>query len=115
MLDDINFGNPSQKYIPFLEKACAYDKHIPALIKFGFPQNSSKATREELNTIVDYIQVSFTNDDAFEWFGGTVNAKHLVSYRNLDDDMDCDFGYRGKVQFVLIVNPFPIIIGSFLK
>jgi hypothetical protein len=59
------------------------------------------------NTIVDYIQVSFTNDDAFEWFGGTVNAKHLISYRNLDDDMDCDFGYRGKVQFVLIVrDPF---------
>lgn len=59
------------------------------------------------NTLVDYVQVSFTNDDAFEWFGGTVNAKHLVSYRNLDDDMDCDFGYRGNVQFVLIVkDPF---------
>ena len=58
-------------------------------------------------TVVDYVQVSFTNDDAFEWFGGTVNAKHLVSYRNLDDDMDCDFGYRGKVQFALIVrDPF---------
>lgn len=54
-------------------------------------------------TMIDYVQVSFTNDDGFEWFGGTVNAKHLVSYRNLDDDMDCDFGYRGKVQFVLIV------------
>ena len=54
-------------------------------------------------TVIDYIQTSFVNDDAFEWFGGTVNAKHLVSYRNLDDDMDCDFGYRGNVQFVLIV------------
>ena len=59
------------------------------------------------NTTIDYVQVSYTNDDAFEWFGGTVNAKHLVSYRNLDDDMDCDFGYRGNVQFVLIVkDPF---------
>lgn len=59
------------------------------------------------NTTVDYVQVSYTNDDAFEWFGGTVNAKHLVSYRNLDDDMDCDFGYRGNVQFALIVrDPF---------
>ena len=54
-------------------------------------------------TVVDYVQVSFTNDDAFEWFGGTINAKHLVSYRNLDDDFDTDFGYRGKVQFGLIV------------
>ena len=58
-------------------------------------------------TVVEYVQVSFANDDAFEWFGGTVNCKHLVSYRNLDDDMDCDFGYRGKVQFALIVrDPF---------
>jgi len=50
-------------------------------------------------TVVDYVQVSFANDDAFEWFGGTVNCKHIVSYRNLDDDFDTDFGYRGKVQF----------------
>ncbi len=45
-------------------------------------------------TVVDYVQVSFANDDAFEWFGGTVNCKHIVSYRNLDDDFDTDFGYR---------------------
>ncbi|MCX6181172.1 MAG: hypothetical protein NT150_04510, partial [Bacteroidetes bacterium] len=43
-------------------------------------------------TTVDHIQVSYSNDDAFEWFGGTVNCKHLVSYRNLDDDFDTDFG-----------------------
>ncbi|MDB5222292.1 MAG: hypothetical protein JWN83_959, partial [Chitinophagaceae bacterium] len=24
-------------------------------------------------TIVDYVQVSYANDDSFEWFGGTVN------------------------------------------
>ncbi len=55
------------------------------------------------NTVIDYVQTSYTNDDSFEWFGGTVNAKHLVAYRGLDDDMDCDFGYRGQVQFALIV------------
>lgn len=54
-------------------------------------------------TTLNHIQVSFSNDDAFEWFGGTVNAHHLVSYRNLDDDFDTDFGYRGFVQFGLIV------------
>ncbi len=54
-------------------------------------------------TTVDYVQVSFSNDDGFEWFGGTVDAKHLVSYRNLDDDFDTDFGFSGKVQFGLIV------------
>lgn len=54
-------------------------------------------------TVIDYVQVSFANDDAFEWFGGTVNCKHLVSYRNLDDDFDTDNGFRGFVQFALAV------------
>ncbi|MFN9710591.1 MAG: T9SS type A sorting domain-containing protein, partial [Bacteroidota bacterium] len=54
-------------------------------------------------TQVDYVQVSYTNDDAFEWFGGTVNCSHLVAYRNLDDDFDTDFGYSGSVQFGLSV------------
>lgn len=54
-------------------------------------------------TTVDYVQVSFCNDDAYEWFGGNVNCRHLVSYRNLDDDFDTDNGYSGKVQFGLSV------------
>lgn len=54
-------------------------------------------------TTVDYVQVSFSGDDAFEWFGGTVNAKHLISYRNLDDDFDTDNGYSGTVQYGYIL------------
>ncbi|HRP53228.1 MAG TPA: hypothetical protein PLI97_06930, partial [Fluviicola sp.] len=54
-------------------------------------------------TEIHHVQVSFCNDDAFEWFGGTVNAKHLVSYRNLDDDFDTDYGFSGQIQFGLIV------------
>lgn len=50
-------------------------------------------------TIVDNVQVSYANDDSFEWFGGTVNCTHLISYRTLDDDFDTDNGYSGKVQF----------------
>ena len=54
-------------------------------------------------TTVDYVQVSHSGDDSFEWFGGTVNCKHLIAYRGLDDDFDTDFGYRGRVQFGLII------------
>ncbi len=50
-------------------------------------------------TIVDNVQVSYANDDSFEWFGGTVNCKHLISFRTLDDDFDTDNGFSGKVQF----------------
>lgn len=50
-------------------------------------------------TLLDFIQVSYSNDDSFEWFGGTVNAKHLIAFRGLDDDFDTDNGFSGKVQF----------------
>ncbi len=52
-------------------------------------------------TTLEYIQVSYGNDDAYEWFGGTVNAKYLVSYAASDDDYDFDFGFSGKIQFAV--------------
>lgn len=52
-------------------------------------------------TTLDYIQVYRSGDDAFEWFGGTVNAKHLYAVGTWDDDFDTDFGYSGNVQFAL--------------
>jgi hypothetical protein len=71
----------------------------------GFPY----APNNELNgltlagvgsgTKISYIQVSYGFDDAFEFFGGTVNADHLISFRGNDDDFDTDFGFSGKVQF----------------
>lgn len=54
-------------------------------------------------TTIDNVQVSHSNDDAFEWFGGAVNCKHLVSFRNLDDDFDTDNGYSGTVQYGLVI------------
>jgi hypothetical protein len=54
-------------------------------------------------TTIHHVQTSFGLDDAFEWFGGTVNCTHLVAYRNLDDDFDVDNGYNGTVQFALAV------------
>ncbi|KAB7729079.1 cell shape-determining protein MreB [Rudanella paleaurantiibacter] len=50
-------------------------------------------------TTIDHVQVSYSGDDSFEWFGGTVNAKYLVAYRGFDDDFDTDWGFVGKVQF----------------
>jgi hypothetical protein len=50
-------------------------------------------------TKIEYIQVSFNGDDSFEWFGGTVDAKYLVSLGSTDDDFDTDNGFAGRVQF----------------
>jgi hypothetical protein len=50
-------------------------------------------------TTIDHVQVSWANDDSFEWFGGTVDCKYLISYKTLDDDFDMDNGYSGRIQF----------------
>jgi hypothetical protein len=50
-------------------------------------------------TTIDHIQVSYSGDDSYEWFGGTVNMKYLVALRGWDDDWDTDNGFVGKVQF----------------
>jgi hypothetical protein len=52
-------------------------------------------------TTIEHIQVSYSGDDSYEWFGGTVNCKYLIAYRGWDDDFDTDFGFTGKLQFLL--------------
>ncbi|MCH4155300.1 MAG: hypothetical protein LKF31_03245 [Muribaculaceae bacterium] len=69
------------------------------------------ATDQEINgltfgsvgsgTQIDHVQVSYSNDDSFEWFGGTVNCKYLIAYKGWDDDFDTDNGFSGHVQFGL--------------
>jgi len=52
-------------------------------------------------TVIDHVQCHFIADDGFEWFGGTVTGKYLVSSGNDDDAFDFDFGFSGKLQFIL--------------
>lgn len=52
-------------------------------------------------TVMENVMVSFGGDDAFEWFGGTINGKNLIVFATWDDDYDCDFGWSGNVQFAL--------------
>ncbi len=53
-------------------------------------------------TQVDYIQVHRNADDGIEFFGGTVNVKHVLLTYNDDDGLDWDMGWTGKAQFVMI-------------
>lgn len=54
-------------------------------------------------TVIDHVQTIYAKDDAFEWFGGSVNCKYLIAYKTQDDDFDTDNGFSGKVQFGLII------------
>ncbi len=54
-------------------------------------------------TTIEYVEVFANADDGFEWFGGTVNCKYLVSAFNDDDGFDWDEGFRGKLQFLFLI------------
>jgi hypothetical protein len=59
-------------------------------------------------TTIDYVEVYRSGDDAYEWFGGSVNAKHLLAIGTWDDDFDTDNGYKGKIQFAL-AQRYPLV------
>jgi hypothetical protein len=73
----------------------------------GYPT----APNEELNSLtmaavgagtrIEYVQVLQGLDDSFEWFGGAVNSKYLVSYESGDDHFDMSEGYVGRNQFLI--------------
>jgi hypothetical protein len=52
-------------------------------------------------TVISHVQCSYGKDDAFEWFGGTVNCDHLIAFKTQDDMFDSDNGFRGIVQYAL--------------
>ena len=54
-------------------------------------------------TVIEHIEVIANFDDGYEWFGGTVNSKYLVSAFCGDDGFDWDMGYRGKGQFWFLI------------
>lgn len=56
-------------------------------------------------TTIENVMVKHSRDDAFQFVGGTVNAKYLIAYDNGDDNFDFDRGYRGKLQFLIAYNP----------
>lgn len=53
-------------------------------------------------TVVDYVQVHNNEDDCMEFFGGTVNVRHVVLTNCRDDSFDWTEGWRGLAQYVLV-------------
>lgn len=51
-------------------------------------------------TKVDYVQVRKTTDNCFWFYGGAVDAKHLVCQYPLDEYYEFERGYAGRVQFL---------------
>jgi hypothetical protein len=92
-INNDNSGVLSYVRIEYAGYAFQPDKEINSLTLAGVGSG----------TQIDHVQVSYAKDDAFEFFGGTVNAKYLIAWKTQDDDFDTDNGYSGKVQFGLVI------------
>ncbi|HRF55426.1 MAG TPA: hypothetical protein PK027_13355 [Aquimonas sp.] len=58
-------------------------------------------------TVIEYVQVDNGLDDGFEWFGGSVNVRHVICSNMADDCFDMAQGYNGKGQFMLAYQGTP--------
>ena len=54
-------------------------------------------------TVVDYVQVHNNSDDGVEFFGGTVDAKHIYLSGIGDDSVDWTKGWVGRLQHVVVL------------
>lgn len=77
----------SIKYLRIEYSGFAYnsEKEFNALSLFGVGSG----------TTIEYVQAHEGSDDGFEFFGGTVNTKYLVSTSNEDDSFDWTEGWNG--------------------
>jgi len=58
-------------------------------------------------TVLSNIQISFSNDDSFECYGGDLALNNLISYRTTDDDFDFTQGAQITINnSIAIRHPF---------
>ncbi|MET3025525.1 hypothetical protein ABXT06_02500 [Flavobacterium sp. UW10123] len=58
-------------------------------------------------TTISHVQISYSNDDSFECYGGDLNLSNLVSYRTTDDDFDFTQGAQINISnSIAIRHPF---------
>ena len=74
-------------------------RHGGAEIAPGDEINGLSVAGVGSETTFEYIEIFANSDDGFEFWGGTVNTKYLVSAFCGDDAFDYDDGWRGMNQF----------------
>lgn len=86
---DDNSGIIKYARIEYSGYSYSSDKEFNGLSMFGVGAG----------TTIEYVQVHEGSDDGFEWFGGTVNTKYLVSTSNEDDLFDWTEGWNGTNEY----------------
>ena len=88
--NDNNSDSGILKYvrIEFSGRKLKDDKELNGLSLAGVGQN----------TKIEFVQISFSNDDSFECYGGNVNMSHLISFKATDDDFDFTQGVQCEIK-----------------
>lgn len=94
--DNDNSGSIQYARIEFAGFAVSQDNELNSLSMYAV----GRGTR------LEYVQTLMGLDDGFEWFGGTVDGRYLVSYETGDDHFDTSEGYRGRNQFLIGLQTF---------
>jgi hypothetical protein len=69
-LDEVTYGNPNNIQLGYLKKENYLDSLFEELSTYTFPSNSSQATKEELNQIVDSINTLEGKDEFIKRYLG---------------------------------------------
>lgn len=75
-------------------------RHSGAILTIGAEINGITLGSVGRGTTIDNIEIVSCADDGIEFFGGTVNVKHVTMLFGNDDMFDWDDGWKGKGQFL---------------
>lgn len=100
---DISYGDASTTFNAESSGIFRYVRILYAgtAISEGYELNSLSLYGVGSGTVIHHVEAAYCLDDAFEFFGGTVNASYLVALNPNDDIFDFELGYTGRLQFVL--------------
>jgi Fibronectin type III domain len=95
--DGDNSGSLNYVRIEFAGAAGALNVELNCLSMYAVGRGTS----------IQNVQCLRGLDDSFEWFGGTVDGRNLISYESGDDHFDAAEGYRGRNQFLIAIQTGP--------
>ena len=78
-------------------------RHTGANLQVGAEINGLTLGSVGRGTIINYVDIISGADDGIEFFGGTVNVKHISMMFGNDDNFDWDLGWSGKGQFLFVL------------
>jgi hypothetical protein len=115
----VNEAKPVRVYEGMTDERASYGGDVPAddsgsfayvRIEYGGDIIVTEPAAKEINglslggvgskTKIHHVMVKDQYDDCFEWFGGTVNADHLICQNSGDDMFDTDEGFKGHIQYL---------------